>query len=187
MVSPFDLMLILRNILLTYEDNEVVDGRYKVAVDCSVTPNRLNFSPRFNVAAPFIDRHMAEGHADKLAIRTVAEVWIYGELASHVSRVGNLLRDCPGSSPFLWRHQGGICAGHTDGAGLIKPATYLVLNDAKDADGESALVAHCDPSSRITNISAGFISSTICRRRQPAGSSGSGFATGRGRMHSNRP
>ena len=44
-----------------------------VAVDRSVTPNRLVFAPRFNVALPFIDRHLAEGRGDKPAIVTADE------------------------------------------------------------------------------------------------------------------
>jgi benzoate-CoA ligase family protein len=63
-----------------------------VEIDRSVTPNRLVFAPRFNVAVPFIDRHLAEGRGNKPAIRTSDEDWTYVELASRVSQAGNLLR-----------------------------------------------------------------------------------------------
>ena len=56
-----------------------------VEIDRSVTPNRLVFSPRFNAAVPFIDRHLDEGRGDKPAIRTADEDWTYSELACHVS------------------------------------------------------------------------------------------------------
>ena len=46
---------------------------------------------RFNVAVPFIDRHLAEGRAAKPAIRTLHETVTYGELAERVNRAGNAL------------------------------------------------------------------------------------------------
>ncbi len=63
-----------------------------VEIDRSVAPNRLVFSPRFNAAVPFIDRHLDEGRGDKPAIRTTDEDWTYSELACHVSKAGTLLR-----------------------------------------------------------------------------------------------
>jgi len=62
-----------------------------VAVDRSVMPNRLVFAPRFNVAAPFIDRHLDEGRGEKTAIVTADETVTYGELARRVSQCGNAL------------------------------------------------------------------------------------------------
>jgi benzoate-CoA ligase family protein len=62
-----------------------------VAVDRSVTPNRLDFAPVFNVAVPFIDRHLAKGRADKVAIRTVNGDLTYAGLAEMTSRFGNVL------------------------------------------------------------------------------------------------
>jgi hypothetical protein len=62
-----------------------------VTVDASAMPNRLVFAPRFNVAVPFIDRHLAEGRGDKAAIVTVDETVSYAELARRVSRCGNAL------------------------------------------------------------------------------------------------
>ena len=63
-----------------------------IEIDRLVEPNRLVFSPRFNVAVPFIDRHLSEGRGSKPAIRTEDEDWTYDDLAGHVSQAGNLLR-----------------------------------------------------------------------------------------------
>jgi benzoate-CoA ligase family protein len=53
----------------------------------------LTFASNFNAAAAFIDRHLAEGRADKLAIRATSGEVSYGQLAERVNRFGNLLRD----------------------------------------------------------------------------------------------
>ena len=54
----------------------------------------LAFSDNFNVAVPFIDRHLAEGRADKVVIRMVdGEEVTYGALAENVNRCGNALKD----------------------------------------------------------------------------------------------
>ena len=94
-----------------------------VHIDRSVTPNTLNFAPRFNVAVPFIDRHLEEGRGEKPAIRTLDRTWSYRDLAAHVARAGNHLlslglepgdrmlmavRDCP---EFIALFFGAIKAG----------------------------------------------------------------------------
>ncbi len=78
---------------------------------------------RFNVAVPFIDRHLAEGRSDKAAIRTRQEMVTYAQLAERVNRAGNALRaaglkpgdrmlmvvkDCPAFFYLFW---GAIKAG----------------------------------------------------------------------------
>ena len=86
--------------------------------------HKVRLPDRFNVAAPFIDRHLAEGRRDKVAIRTVhGETVTYGELAERVSRAGNVLlalglkpsdrllmvvKDCPAFFYLFW---GAIKAG----------------------------------------------------------------------------
>jgi benzoate-CoA ligase family protein len=60
-----------------------------VIVDASVHPNRLVFSDSFNVAVPFIDKHLEEGRADKIAIISEDTSWTYRDLASAVNRSGN--------------------------------------------------------------------------------------------------
>ena len=40
-----------------------------VTLDDSQSPSAIVFSPVFNVAVPFIDRHITEGRAGKVAIR----------------------------------------------------------------------------------------------------------------------
>ena len=69
------------------------DGGSVIVKDHTVTVTpELTLSSTFNVAVPFVDRHLEEGRADKLAIRTNrgAEV-TYGELAERVNRAGNAL------------------------------------------------------------------------------------------------
>src|SRR4029079_7021186 len=78
---------------------------------------------RFNVAVPFIDRHIAEGRGGKLAIRTLGEDVTYAQLAENVNRAGNALlalglkpgdrllmvvKDCPAFFYLFW---GAIKAG----------------------------------------------------------------------------
>ena len=62
-----------------------------VIIEPGPVGSRLNFAPRFNAAGIFIDRHSAEGRAEKIAIRTVAEDVTYAELADRVARCGNAL------------------------------------------------------------------------------------------------
>lgn len=63
-----------------------------VTVDWSATPAGIRFSPRFNVAVPFIDLHLDEGRALKAAIRTTEGDITYAQLAENVNRCGNVLR-----------------------------------------------------------------------------------------------
>ncbi len=66
---------------------------HSVSVDRSSTSPTLAFAPTFNVAVPFIDRHLEAGRADKVVIRTVGGGEVtYGELAANVNRAGNALR-----------------------------------------------------------------------------------------------
>jgi benzoate-CoA ligase family protein len=94
-------------------------------------PSGISFSPdnkvvlpsRFNVAVPFIDRHLGEGRGAKAAIRTAHETVTYAELAEQVNRAGNALlalglapgdrvmmvvKDCPAFFYLFW---GAIKAG----------------------------------------------------------------------------
>ena len=63
-----------------------------VTVDRSASPSKIQYSTVFNVAVPFIDRHILEGRSTKAAIRTAEGDVSYGELAQNVNRCGNLLR-----------------------------------------------------------------------------------------------
>ena len=64
---------------------------HTVAVDHSVRPTRLDFALRFNVAVPFIDRHLAEGRSARVAIRAEDGDVTYAALAERVARCGNAL------------------------------------------------------------------------------------------------
>ena len=60
--------------------------------DKATSPATIEFSEVFNVAVPFIDRHLDEGRADKTVIRSVGGGEItYGQLAENVNRAGNCL------------------------------------------------------------------------------------------------
>ena len=94
-----------------------------VTVDRSQSPARFTFSPGFNVAVAFVDRHLAEGRGAKVAIRSAAGDVTYAELAERVNRCGNALlglgvhrgdrllmvvKDCP---EFFYLFWGAIKAG----------------------------------------------------------------------------
>lgn len=94
-----------------------------VEIDASKRPSCLRFAPEFNVAVPFIDRHIAEGRGAKVAIRTIDEVVTYADLAANVNRCAGLLsrlgigrgdrmlmvvKDCPAFFYLFW---GAIKAG----------------------------------------------------------------------------
>ena len=96
---------------------------HTVAVDAARTPTALTFAEVFNVAVPFIDRHVAEGRGAKLAIRDAQGDVTYAELAANVNRAGNALmalglgpgdrvlmvvKDCPAFFYLFW---GAIKAG----------------------------------------------------------------------------
>src|SRR5262245_27316689 len=74
---------------------------------CRALPQLMTF---FNLADQFVDRHIREGRASKIAIRCGESIRTYGEVASDVNRIGNallnlglrqgrrvllLLQDCP--------------------------------------------------------------------------------------------
>jgi benzoate-CoA ligase family protein len=94
-----------------------------MAVDRSESPSRFSFAPGFNVAAPFIDRHVREGRGARVAIRCREGDVTYAELAANVGRCGNALlrarigpgermlmvvKDCP---EFFYLFWGAIKAG----------------------------------------------------------------------------
>jgi benzoate-CoA ligase family protein len=114
---------------------------------------RLEFSETFNVAVPFIDRHIGEGRGAKVAIRTTdGHVVTYSELARSVNRCGNALlglgvkpadrllmvvKDCP---EFFYLFWGAIKAG-------IVPVPLNTLLRADDyaymiEDSGAAIVAY---------------------------------------------
>ncbi|MDE2376062.1 benzoate-CoA ligase family protein [Bradyrhizobium sp.] len=96
---------------------------HTVEIDASEHPPRLRFSADFNVAVPFIDRHIAEGRSAKIAIRSVDGDVTYADLAANVNRCARLLlrlglkrgdrmlmvvKDCPAFFYLFW---GAIKAG----------------------------------------------------------------------------
>ncbi len=94
-----------------------------VTVDRSKSPAAIAFEAGFNAAVPFVDRHLAEGRGEKVAIRTTRGDVTYAELAEGVNRCGNALlgaglapgqrlllvvKDCPEFFTLFW---GAIKAG----------------------------------------------------------------------------
>ena len=87
------------------------------------TDHKVSLPAQFNVAVPFIDRHIGEGRGAKAAIRTAHETVTYAQLAERVNRAGNALlglglkpgdrllmvvKDCPAFFYLFW---GAIKAG----------------------------------------------------------------------------
>src|SRR5216684_9257648 len=79
--------------------------------------DKARLPARFNVAVPFIERHLGEGRGAKAAIRTLQETVTYAELAERVNRAGNALlthglkpsdrllmvvKDCPAFFYLFW-------------------------------------------------------------------------------------
>src|SRR5260221_13777861 len=62
-----------------------------VVVGESVKSRTFQFARRFNVAVPFIDRHLPEGRATGVAIRSTGEDISFASLAERVAKGGNAL------------------------------------------------------------------------------------------------
>jgi benzoate-CoA ligase family protein len=99
--------------------------------------NKVHLPARFNLAVPFIDRHVGEGRGAKIAIRTAHESVTYAELTERVNRSGNALlalgmkpgdrllmivKDCPAFFYLFW---GAIKAGIV----AVPPNTLLRASD----------------------------------------------------------
>lgn len=65
---------------------------HSIRIEREILPSKLHFAPVFNVAVPFIDRHLKEGRGTKTAIRSDAGEVTYDQLAANVNRTANLLR-----------------------------------------------------------------------------------------------
>ena len=64
---------------------------FLVKVDRSTTPANFSFPQPFNVAVPFIDRHIQENRGERIAIQCANQTVTYGFLAEQVNRCGNAL------------------------------------------------------------------------------------------------
>ena len=121
---------------------------HTVAVDTAQTPTALAFAEVFNVAVPFIDRHLAEGRGAKVAIRDTHGDVTYAVLAANVNRAGNVLatlglnpgdrvlmvvKDCP---LFFYLFWGAIKAGFVPvplNTLLRAPDYRVVIDNARAA------------------------------------------------------
>lgn len=121
-----------------------------VDVDTTTQPATLTFADPFNAAVAFIDRHVADGRSDRVAIRDGDGDTTYGELLEQVNRAGNALidlglhpgdrvvmviKDCPAFFFVFW---GAIKAGFVP----VPINTLLRSNDFKYMieDSEAACV-----------------------------------------------
>ncbi len=109
-----------------------------VTVNTEVSPAIISYSNTFNVAVPFIDRHIEEGRGNKIAIRVHGGGEVtYKTLSEHVNRAGNALINLgiskddrvllivKDSSEFYYLFWGAIKAG-------IIPVPLNTLLRAKD-------------------------------------------------------
>jgi benzoate-CoA ligase len=64
-----------------------------------MTAQELGVPDVFNAAAYFVDRHLGEGRADKIAIECREDRISYGQLAERVNRCGSALADSLGVRP----------------------------------------------------------------------------------------
>jgi benzoate-CoA ligase family protein len=60
-------------------------------IDLHGSPPRVTFPRRYNAAVDLVDRHLAEGRADRIAYRDDRSQLTYRELAERVNRAGNAL------------------------------------------------------------------------------------------------
>ena len=51
----------------------------------------LAYPERLNAATEYVDRHVAEGRGDRIALLTDSERWTYAELAERINRIANVL------------------------------------------------------------------------------------------------
>src|SRR5215471_11416169 len=123
-----------------------------VAIDNLQRPSRLQLSPRFNVAVPFIDRHLIETRGAKAAIRTIRGDVSYAQLAAKVNRCSGALtrlglrpgermlmavKDCPDFFYLFW---GAIKAGIVPVPlnTMLRHSSYAFMVD----DSHAAAVAY---------------------------------------------
>ncbi len=62
-------------------------------VERGSTPAVIDFPRQYNAAADFVDRHVAEGRGERLALIDDAGSYSYAELQRRIDRAGNLLRE----------------------------------------------------------------------------------------------
>jgi benzoate-CoA ligase family protein len=106
------------------------------------------FAPSFNVAVPFIDRHLAEGRGAKIAIHAASGDVTYAELAANVNRAASgfaalglkpgdrLLMVIKDSPEFFYAFWGAIKAGviPTPLNTLLRFDTYAFIIEDSEAD-----------------------------------------------------
>lgn len=62
-----------------------------IIIDTVSSPVKIGFEKNFNIAVPFIDRHLEEGRGNKLAIIGSYENITYARLVEKINRTGNML------------------------------------------------------------------------------------------------
>jgi benzoate-CoA ligase family protein len=153
----------------------------------------LRFGSGFNVAIPFIDRHVGEGRGGKTAIRTVHGDVSYADLAANVDRCAQVLarlglrpgervlmavKDCP---EFFYLFWGAIKAGivpvplntllrHDSYAFMIddSAAAAIVYSGEFAAEVEAGIAGAGRPPRRILTVDGEKASLTALMARCPA-------------------
>jgi benzoate-CoA ligase family protein len=139
---------------------------HTVEIDSSGRPSSLRFAEEFNVAVPFIDRHIAEGRGPKAAIRTMHGSVTYADLVANVNRCAGLLsrlglgrgdrmlmivKDCPAFFYLFW---GAIKAGVVPVPlnTLLRSASYTYMIEDS---GAAALVYSPEFADEVLHAIAG--------------------------------
>ncbi len=147
-----------------------------------VTVERAWFPPDFNAAIHFIDRHLTEGRADKIAIRWSGGDVSYADLAANVNRAANafqslglvrgdrvlmIVKDCPAFFYVFW---GAIKAGFVPVPlnTLLRHASYRYM---MEDSGAAALVYSPEFASEVEPALGGAASPRIVLRTEGEGRS----------------
>lgn len=154
-----------------------------VEVDSSERPSRLRFAPTFNVAVPFIDRHVSEGRGPKTAILTKDSVTTYADLAAGVNRCASglvrlglrrgdrilmVVKDCPAFFFLFW---GAIKAGIVPVPlnTLLRSSTYSFMID----DSNAAMLVY---SPEFSDEVAAGVAGAKCTPRYVLRTEGEGYS-----------
>ena len=118
--------------------------------------NKVRLPERFNVAVPFIDRHLAEGRGAKVAICTVHGAAVtYAELADRVTRLaaGLATLAAPGERILLAFRQSLdflVAFLGCQAAGLIPVPVSLPRGRERD-NRLASIIADCTPRAALTH------------------------------------
>ena len=141
-----------------------------VRIDSQKSPADIHFSASFNVAVPFIDRHLTEGRGAKIAFTVHGGgSCTYAQLAENVNRAGNALLSLglkpqdrvlmivKDSCEFLYTFWGAIKAGIVPVPlnTLLRAKDYAFNIENSEAAGvvySSEFAAEVEPALKLANL-----------------------------------